>query len=159
MAPQSAGVVLEALLAQWGLQGALARHSVVSDWDAIVESSIARHAKALKVVDSTLHVAVDCSVWMHELAALKPLLLHKINARLPTGTPPIRDIRFQQRSWAFRPTSNPEDPPIPEPNQDEVRLAHQILSRVEDPELKSLLSRILEKDRRLKWRRGDRRSP
>lgn len=150
---ESAGKVLGALLAQWGLAGSLARYSLVTDWPRMVEPSLARHAKAHKIVDSTLYVIVDSSVWMNELAALKMVLLEKINSSLPSGTPPIRDIRFQQRSWGFGSNEEPGESPVPAPDEERQHTVSKILAPLEDEELRSVIIRILEKDRRLKWRR------
>ena len=152
---QSAGEVLGALLKRWGLAGSLARYSLITEWPHIVEPSIARHAKAHKIVDSTLHVIVDSSVWMNELAALKVVLLAKINSSLPSGTPPIRDIRFQQRSWAFEPKEIPEKSPVPEPDEACEHAVSQIVAPLEDEELRSVITRILKKDWHLRGRRGD----
>jgi hypothetical protein len=155
---QTAGEVLGALLAHLGLSGALARHSVVTDWPLLVEPAIARHAKAQKIVDSTLYVIVDSSVWMHELAVLKPVLLGKINSKLPAGTPPVLDIRFHQRSWAGESNDAPRDALPAEADEDSLRLARKILEPLQDDELKTLMARILEKDRCLRWRRSRRHS-
>lgn len=150
---QSAGEVLQALLARWGMTGPLARYSLVADWPRVVEPSVARHAKAHKIVDSTLYVIVDSSVWMNELAALKPVLLAKINSSLPAGTPPIKDIRFQQRSWGFESNEEPAESPVPAPDEESQHAVRKILAPVPDEELRSVITRILEKDRHLKWRR------
>lgn len=156
--PQSAGEVLGTLLAHLGLSGALARHSVIRDWPHIVEPSIARHAKAHRIVDSTLHVLVDSSVWMHELAALKTVLLGKINSKLPPGTPPIRDIRFYQRSWAGKSNEMPRESAAPaEADESHLRSVGKILEPLQDEALKSIMARILEKDRCLRWKRAQTR--
>ena len=154
VSPQSAGEVLSTLLAHLGLSGALARHSVVADWPRIVEPSIARHAKAQKIVDSTLHVLVSSSVWMHELAALKTVLLGKINSKLPPGTPPIKDIHFCQRSWVGKAHEMPRESPPAEADESHLAAVCKILEPLRDEELKSIMARILEKDRCLRWRRG-----
>ena len=55
---------------------------------------MAAHATAEAVSGSTLQVSTDSSVWMNELAAIKTVLLKKINTCLPDDVPPITDIRF-----------------------------------------------------------------
>lgn len=153
--PVSAGSLLDGLLDGLGLKRGLSRHSVVHLWPKIVDSAIARHTICEKVVDSTLYISVDSSVWMNELAALKGVLLEKVNACLEQGTPRITDIRFHQRSWAksgeVTPTNRLPDAPASEENK---RLVRRALEPVKDEQLKKTLERILEKDRVLKSRRG-----
>lgn len=151
--PQSAGSVLGSVLRGMGLTQALSRHAVVTHWAEIVDESVARHAKAEKVTGSTLHVAVDSSVWMNELAALKKVLLEKVNSSLPAGAAPIEDMRFSQRSWARSSEHIQDEPTPPAPDERDIRAARTVLEPIRDDKLKHLLNRILEKDRQLKWRR------
>lgn len=101
-----------------------------------------------------MHVEVNSSAWMHELAALKHILLEKVNANLSPGTAKIKDIRFSQRSWKKRPDDNIKPDPVPPtPTDQELRMAKKVLEPIRDEDLKETLERILEKDRQLKWRR------
>jgi hypothetical protein len=149
-----AGSVLGKVLDGLGLKAAVSRHRIVLLWPEIVDTVVARHAKAIKISGSLLHVAVDSSVWMNELVAMKTVLIQKLNASLPRGTPGITDIRFQQRSWAKEQPPEPERPEPPEPDETDVREIRQILERVTDENVRSVLARILEKDRRLRYRRS-----
>jgi predicted nucleic acid-binding Zn ribbon protein len=153
--PVLAGTALKKALERHGLKEAVSRHSIVSLWPKIVAEGIARHAKAEKIVGSTLYVAVDSSGWMNELAAVKHVLLQKVNSHLERGIAPITDIRFSQRSWAKAPEPVPpaEDPPPPD--ERETRIRDRMLEPIQDDELKRTLERILEKDRKLKYRRGE----
>jgi len=153
--PIPAGQVLQKVFKIRGWKSALSRHRIIALWPKIVDATVARHARAEKLSGSTLHVVVDSSVWMNELAAIKNVLLEKVNARLEPGAAAITDLRFHQRSWARQ-----NEPPLPvytEPHLSEkdVRLDRQLLEPVRDDELKPLLKRILEKDRRLKNRRDE----
>jgi len=91
---------------------------------------------------------------MHELAALKTVLLGKINSKIPADTPPIRDIRFYQRSWAGKSNEMPRESPPAEADESHLAVVRKILEPLRDEELKSVMTRILEKDRCLRWRRG-----
>jgi hypothetical protein len=90
---------------------------------------------------------------MHELAALKNVLLEKINSRLSAQAAPIEDIRFRQRSWVSTPSGSEEELSPPEPDESHLRTVSRVLEPVKDSDLRELLARILEKDRTLKWRR------
>ncbi len=149
-----AGSVLRDVLQRLGLEAPLARHNIARLWPKIVDSAIARHAKVESVSGSTLFLAVDSSVWMNEMAAIKNLLLEKVNASLPPDAVQFTEIRFMQRSWAKAPDPKGPKPKAPEPTDQETRLFGKIVEPVKDPDLKIILQKILEEDRKLKWRRG-----
>ena len=144
---------MRSILDRYGLKTALSRHNVVRLWPKIVDAAVARHVQAEKVTGSTLHLVVDSSVWMNELAAMKHILIEKVNSCLEPGAAKITDIRFQQRSWA-KPAEKPVEPPLPpEPTEQDLRIARRILEPVKDEGLREVVSRILEKDRKLKFGR------
>lgn len=154
--PVAAGTALRNVLKSLGLQPALSRHNVIQLWSKIVEAPVSMHAQAEKLVGSTLYVAVDSSVWMNEIAAIKSVLLEKINSCLPKRVAAITDIRFHQRSWARAKAPEPqaEDTPPSPPTEKDTRMVRQVLEPIKDDDLRAALMRILEKDRQLKCRRG-----
>lgn len=145
--------MLQKVLDRFGLQTSLSKHNVVALWPKIVDSAVARHVQAEKVTGSTLHLVVDSSVWMNELAAMKHILLEKVNACLGPGAPKITDIRFQQRSWAKAAEKTVARPLPPEPTDQDLRNIHRIMEPLKDEGLREVVSRILEKDRKLKFDR------
>jgi predicted nucleic acid-binding Zn ribbon protein len=152
--PVAAGTALRNALSGMGLQAALSRHNVIQLWPKIVDAPVSSHARAEKLVGSTLYVVVDSSVWMNEIAAIKNVLLEKINSCLPPRVAPITDIRFHQRSWAGTKTPEPRTSNLSPPTDKDVRMARQVLEPVMDERLRAVLKRILEKDRQLKCRRA-----
>ena len=149
-----AGSVIGEVLQRMGLQAPLARHNIARLWPKIVDSAVARHAKVESVSGSTLFLAVDSSVWMNEMSAIRNLLLEKVNASLPPNAVPFTEIRFMQRSWAKTEDRKPQEPQPPEMTDQESRVIGKILEPVKDPDLKITLQKILDQDRKLKWRRG-----
>jgi hypothetical protein len=147
------GSVLGEVLHRMGLEAPLARHNIARLWPKIVDSAVARHAKVESVSGSTLFLAVDSSVWMNEMSAIRNLLLEKVNASLPPNAVPFTEIRFMQRSWARTEDRKPQAQP-PEMTDQEGRVVSKILESVKDPDLKIILQKILDQDRKLKWRRG-----
>ena len=147
------GSVLRGALERMGLEAPLARHNIARLWPKIVDSAIARHAQVESVSGSTLVLAVDSSVWMNEMSAIRNLLLQKVNASLPPGAAPFTEIRFMQRSWAKAPDAKRQKPQPPELTEQESRVVGKILEPVKDPDLKMVLQKILEEDRKLKWKR------
>jgi hypothetical protein len=152
--PVRAASILRSTLKRLGLHAGLSRQRVVHAWPKIVEATVARHARAERLTGSTLHVIVDSSVWMSELAAVKTLLLEKVNAYIASDASPITDIRFSQRSWGKPLPREPERLPLPEPTGADTKVVNQLLEPVKDEEVRAVLKRILEKDRVLKRRRS-----
>lgn len=152
--PKLLGAIVSKALSGRGLKAPIARQSIIHKWAELVPATVSSHARAVKVVGSTLHLEVDSSAWMHELAAIKHVLLQKVNAGLGPGTAKIKDVRFHQRSWKKEPQSAPAEPAPPTPSERDVRMARKVLEPIDDEKLKATLERILEKDRQLKWRRN-----
>ncbi|MEW6111456.1 MAG: DUF721 domain-containing protein [Thermodesulfobacteriota bacterium] len=151
--PVRAGSIITNALEALGLGPALARHKVVNMWPRIVHSAIAKHAHAERLSGSTLYVAVDSSVWMNELAAIKPVLLKKVNACLGPDAAPITDIKFSLKSDAG---CDRQEPPILEPpdtDEEEPEATRELLELVKEDELREVFRKIMKKDRRLQSRR------
>lgn len=145
--------VLGGLFKKLGLSKAMARHRVVEAWPRIVGKGAARHCRADKLTGSTLHVSVDSSVFMNDLSAMKPIILDKLNSLLDPGAPPITDIRFRQCSWIREAGRAAPPEEIPEPSDSDRSLVSETVNGVGDEGLKTLVERLMEKDRRLKLRR------
>ena len=152
--PVSASSILNRIVNQFGLRAGLSRHMVINRWSEIVGPRVAHHARATEVQGSVIHVAVDSSVWMNELAAIKITLLEKVNASLEEGAAPITDIRFRQVSSVHPPQSHSVEPDPPTPDEELSGIVRATLEPVGDNELRSLLERILKKDLQLKKRRN-----
>ena len=146
--------VLGPILESAGLKAAVERQRIVREWTQIVSPAVARHAVAERVSGCTLYVVTDSSVWMNELAAIKTVLLEKINSHLDRGTPPITDIRFAQRSTVGRSPEEPAEQIDTPLSDDDLREVEETLSPVQDEELRSILRSILHKDLQLKRRRS-----
>lgn len=146
--------ILQQVLEDLGLTSGFSRHNIIHLWPSIVNTTIARHTKAERISGSTLHVVVDSSVWMNEMANVKKILLGKINACLGKDAAPLTDIRFQQRSWA-RHKEAPAAASVVEPELDrnEMRLIEKSLEPIQNDDLRNVLARIREKDLRLNRKR------
>lgn len=153
--PIAARSILDRIVNQFGLRAGLSRHRVIHRWPEIVGPGVARHSRATEVKGSVLHVAVDSSVWMNELAAIRIALLEKLNSLLEEGAAPITDIRFRQVSSIGFPDARSVEPEASPSHDEELSgVARTALAPVKDNDLRSLLERILLKDQRLKRRRN-----
>lgn len=151
--PVRAGTVLNKILDQYGLRKSISRHHVVQLWPKIVSPAIARHARIERITERVIHIAVDSSVWMNEMVALKEVLLAKINECLTPGANRFEDIRFAQRSWGFSGKTKPSKSVEQQLEEQERRRIRSILEPLEDQAVKSVLKRLIEKDVKLKKRR------
>jgi hypothetical protein len=153
----SAGSVLSELVDNLGLRAGLSRHNVVRLWSKIVDPVVLRHVRAERIDGATLHLVADSSVWMSEMAAIKPVLLEKVNTCLGPSDAPITEIRFRQQS-RVQGVAESRKPAEPELTEHDRRIIRTILEPVQDDELKKVLARVLAKDQKLRTRRG-KRSP
>jgi hypothetical protein len=151
--PEKAGTIVTTVLEGLGLGPALARHRVVNMWPRIVHSVIATHAHAERLSGSTLYVAVDSSVWMNELAAIKSVLLKKVNACLGPDAAPITDIKFALKSDAGCDRQEASVPEAPDTDEEEPEATRELLESVKEDELREAFRKIMKKDRKLQGRR------
>lgn len=152
-APENAGSIITKALEALGLGPALARQRVVNLWPTIVHAAIAKHAHAERLSGSTLYVAVDSSVWMNELAAIKSVLLKKVNACLGPDAAPITDIKFSLKSDAgcHKQETSIQEPP--DTHEEEPEGIRELLESVREDELREVFRKIMKKDRKLRSRR------
>jgi hypothetical protein len=154
--PERIGTALKRVIQGCGLESGLARHGIVEVWNSVMDATVRRHAKAEKVVESVLFVDVDSTVWMNELAAIKKTLLDHLNRNLKPPAQPLQDIRFRlARSKKTIPNTKSHPGQSPPPTDEELRLKHLTLKSAVDDEVRSILDRLMEKDRVLKWKRGE----
>ena len=92
MRVEAVGGVLGRVLQQLGLNREMAGWRAVSAWPELVGPRVASHARAVAFRDGTLHVEVEGSAWMQELAYLKRDLVRRINQQL--GGDDVRDVRL-----------------------------------------------------------------
>jgi predicted nucleic acid-binding Zn ribbon protein len=78
------------VLSRLGLGETLERWRAVAEWDAIVGSSLARHARAVRLERDVLVVEAVSSAAMHHVSHYKRELLER-NER-HSGAPIVRDV-------------------------------------------------------------------
>lgn len=148
--PIRADAILRGLFDDLKLRKAIERQKIVQLWPNIVDSRVAKHAAAERVSGKTLYVAVDSSVWMNELAALKQVLLEKVNQALSIDVEPITDIRFRQDSSVGRRKAPAPPPAAVELTEDQVEEIRQVTSPLEDDKLRNVLEKLMKLDMKLK---------
>ncbi len=71
----------------------LGEYRLQQQWQAIAGASVASHTWPTRIRFRTLHVAVDNSVWLHQLTYLKATLLENIQAAM--NDLDVQDILFR----------------------------------------------------------------
>ena len=84
------GSILDDIVQRFGLSGKLLEHRLQRQWPAIVGEHVAAHTRPESIRFKKLYVIADSSVWVQQLAFLKPSLLESINAA--AGAPMVSDI-------------------------------------------------------------------
>lgn len=87
--------VLRRSLRELGLEPRVVEQAALAAWDSKVAPFLPADTKAVQVLRGTLLVEVPNSVWAQELSLMRPLLLEKLNSRLPAGK--VRGVRFRVR--------------------------------------------------------------
>jgi hypothetical protein len=147
------GILLDTLLAGWGLDQRLHQYRALLIWDEVVGPQIAARTRPEKIRDGVLEVCVDQPTWMQQLQLLKPQILAKLNAQL--GSSPLREIFLKRGKVAPQPArtgrGNPAQPAwrgVVLPAEELSRL-QELLAGVTDAELRGELERLLTRQARL----------
>ena len=146
-----AGDLLDTLLAGWGLETRLQQYRALVVWDEVVGPQIAARTRPEKIRDGVLEVCVDQPTWMQQLQLLKPQILAKLNTRL--GDAPLREL-YLKRGKVAAPAAAVRAPRLPlwrsaTLTAEELGDLRQLLSGVQDAELRRDLEELLVKQARL----------
>jgi len=98
--------ILDDIAQRFGLSVKLLEHRLQRQWSAIVGNHVAAHTRPESIRFKKLYVVVDSSVWMQQLAFLKPSLLESINAA--AGSSIVTDIVLRIGEVARESTEVPD---------------------------------------------------
>jgi hypothetical protein len=145
---------LQKIIAARGLAGKLGIYRIMGQWESVVGAVIASHAQPSAIRGKKLTVQVDSPVWMQQLSLLKPDLIEKVNRGM--GEDAVKDItlRLGEVVSQKKPPSK-MSPPVPL-SEKERALVESSVKDIDDPEIKTALARLMEKDLMNKKRRSAR---
>lgn len=146
--------ILKQLFADQGIAEQITRHQAWLIWDQLVGPQIAARARPQRLRRGTLEIQVDHPVWMQQLQMMKPQILQKIAARIPAAgitdlylrlarTPQSRNIP-SQNTTSSAPTR--QAPPLTAAEREWIE---DQLKRIDDPQLKEKLRRLLTRQKQL----------
>jgi hypothetical protein len=141
---EKAGDLLKKLLIRQNLSPDEPRVALFQGWAQLVEPPLADHSRVVDLRNHLLLIEVDHPGWMQILHLRQSQLLKQVRKRYPQLQ--IRGLSLrvnlqmggeEKREEAGRPM-----PGEGEPGSAEYEEARQVVSRVQEPELRDLLSRL-----------------
>ena len=84
---------LEEFVVALGIDGALRKYRVITEWDEVVGEQIARVARPQRIENGVLFVSVSSAPWRAELTLKRTEIIQKLNEAAGGGV--LKDIRFR----------------------------------------------------------------
>jgi hypothetical protein len=139
---------LDDLAQRFGLSVKLLEHRLQRQWPAIVGEHVAAHTRPESIRFKKLYVIADSSVWVQQLAFLKPSLLAGINAA--AGSSIVTDIVLRVGEAVHESTEDHDSPnalmktcAAHSLNQDALTEVRRHAEAVEDLELRAHLIEVM----------------
>lgn len=140
---------LDNLAQRFGLSGRLLEHRLQRQWTAIVGQHVATHTQPEAIRFKKLYVIVDSSVWVQQLAFLKPSLIESVNSA--AGHPIVADIvlrvgeiRTEAQAEGNEPSSRlAKAEPVHSLSPESLAEVSRHAQAVEDPGIRAHLTEVM----------------
>jgi hypothetical protein len=141
--------ILDDIAQRFGLSVRLLEHRLQRQWPGIVGEHVAAHTRPESIRFKKLYVIADSSVWVQQLAFLKPSLLASINTA--AGNPVVADIVLRVGEIEHQmPRDGSESPSRLTKRQPAHSLSAESLAEVsrhaeavEDPDIRAHLTEVM----------------
>jgi hypothetical protein len=160
--PEMLGEILGKILKKRNIPHTSTDRRLLAIWRNAVGPQIASQTYPDSLKRGVLFVRVSAPVWMHQLQFMKEEILSKLNEL--SSPEEVRNLRFSigeipapPSGGASQPAPEPDLPPIAARDRTMMR---DSLEAVRDPELRSILERVMAREighRRQREKRKDRR--
>lgn len=134
--------LIEEISQSHGFAGRLWEYRLQKRWKGLVGEVVAAHTWPTRIKFRKLHVAVDNSVWLHQLLYLKATLMENVQAQM--GELQLEDIIFRIGEL---PESRGDDADGPTGqvavSPDAQKTAHEYTQSVNDDELRDSLTKVI----------------
>ncbi len=138
----SSGSVIKEISQSHGFATRLWEYRLQKQWNALVGEVVATHTWPARIKFRKLHVAVDNSVWLHQLLYLKATLLENIQAQMEELQ--LEDIIFRIGELPEVREDALDEPKDQAPvSADVQKTARDYTRAVNDEELRDSLSRVI----------------
>ncbi len=136
--------ILQGLARSQGFDVRLWEYRLQTQWRDIVGEVLAAHTWPTRIRFRKLFIAVDNSVWLHQLMYLKSTLMEKIQSEAPDLY--LRDIVFRIGEIPEQKWDEPESSPIePHVSAESLMTATEFTREVTNEELRYSLTRVISK--------------
>lgn len=138
----SSGSIIKEISQSHGFAARLWEYRLQKQWKALVGEVVAAHTWPARIKFRKLHVAVDNSVWLHQLLYLKATLMENIQAQMEELQ--LEDIIFRIGELP-EPREDAVDGPAEQAavSPDAQKTARDYTRDVNDEELRDSLSRVI----------------
>ncbi|MEE9613909.1 MAG: DUF721 domain-containing protein [Thermodesulfobacteriota bacterium] len=146
--PSNIGSVLDRTFRHLGLNAKLREYRVKLAWPEAVGRTVSGKTAPIRLMGKVLHVAVASSPWMTELGYHKKDILSKLNRIV--GEAAVTEIVFKPGTVKpLREKTSPQRRPPLRPRHEITEKERSFIDRtaeaIEDPALKELIKRTMEK--------------
>lgn len=145
-----AGDLVDKLLKGLGLDERMQECRALVVWEAVVGPQIAARTRPVRIREGVLEVNVDQPTWMQQLQLMKPKILAMLNAELGKAT--VKDLYLKRGKVNLRTEQPAAQPPAwrsVQLDDDEKRQLQEMLTPLNDPELRAEMEKFLTKQMRL----------
>ena len=151
-----AGDLVEKLLKGFGLDERLQQYRALIIWEEVVGPQIAARTRPIRIREGILEINVDQPTWMQQLQLMKPKILAQLNAELGKAT--IKDLFLKRGKVHVRADKEVEPPPkwrMVQLDDSEKTKIKELLTGIENPELRDEMENFLIKQSRLLKAEGE----
>ncbi len=127
-----------------GLRDRLTEYRIISQWEETVGTAIARHARPKVLRGRKLFLTVDSPAWMQQLSLMKPVIIEKLGGSL--GQDLVREIALNLGEIGVPEDHRPEIRTRVPLDAAEGERIDRIVEGIADPEIRTALRRLIEKD-------------
>jgi hypothetical protein len=145
-----AGDLVDKLLKGLGLDERLQQYRALIIWEEVVGPQIAARTRPIRIREGVLEINVDQPTWRQQLQLMKPKILARLNAELGKAT--IKDLYLKRGKVSARTVKQEEPPPawrMVQLDDSEKQQVTELLTAIEDPELRDEMEKFLLKQTRL----------
>lgn len=141
-ANESIKKVVEEVLQSLGQGGRVPETRIMCSWEEIVGDQIASHSFPFHLRDGILSVAVYSAVWLNQMNFFRDEMARKVNCYL--GDELVFSVRlFLHGKPGWLPRKRSRAPSAESLSQEDRQTIEEACGQVNDPELKSILRRVL----------------
>jgi hypothetical protein len=137
----SVASTLASIAHQYGMEAKLVEYRLQREWTRIAGDQMAAHTQPEAIRFKKLYLIADNSVWLQQIAFLKPVLIEKINA--VAGKPIVSDLILRVGELSRKAEFDPKSESKPAAGGPAASSAEDYTQQVADPGLRAQLAAVM----------------